>query len=68
VQNNCHMPVVLNQRMKQKFTLRIYSRLRCNKFMYISFVNSGDPKHVRSVLALLSSHKGMMMTLQGRNM
>jgi len=27
-----------------------------------------DPKDVRSFLTLVGSHKGLMMTLQGRNM
>jgi len=37
-------------------------------YIYTFCNHQWDPKDVRSFLTLLGSHKGLMMTLQGRNM
>ena len=37
------------------------------KDIYIFCKHQWDPKDVRSFLTLLGLHKGLMMTLQGRN-
>jgi len=37
-------------------------------YIYIFCNHQWDPKDVRSFLRLLGSHKGLMMTLQCRNM
>jgi hypothetical protein len=44
-------------------SLRVY----VNQVRLKNCVHQWDPKDVRSFLTLLDSHKGLMMTLQGRN-
>jgi hypothetical protein len=55
----------LTTKVKYKYNGSCYTT---QTIMFVFCKHHWDPKDVRSFLTLLGSHKGLMMTLQGRNM